>query len=299
MTSPLALAALQTFAETGYFVQAAAVAPATCDGLVGALSGLVERIAAEHLEGTRRELSFWKLLAASAHGADVFFDLSQGPLDALPAPHWEARAMRIGHGLHLVEPAFAAFCRSPPLAAPLRRFAHVAAQLAAGRGPHEAARSAFEAPARARFVQSAVIYKQPMSDVVQFGLHRDSAYLPNEPESLVLAFVALDATTLENGCLEVIPGSHTEPSTLRYRLGPEGFTTVGKEPRPEAERSVPLPVPRGSIVFVHGRTQHASAPNRSAGPRRALIVHAMSEGSALLPDAWVKLPPGGFAPLDG
>jgi phytanoyl-CoA hydroxylase len=313
MTSSLDVAALRTFAETGVFVREAAVAPAACEALLAALSALIERVAAEHLAGKRTELSFWKLLPASAHAADVFFELSadasraaspgvsldaaQPPLTALPAPVWESRAMRIGHGLHLVEPAFAAFCRSPAIAAPLRCFAHVAAQLSAGASPHQAARAALESTARARFVQSAVIYKQPRSDAVQFGFHRDSAYLPSEPESLVLAFVALDDTTLENGCLEVIPGTHTEPLGLRYRLDPEGFTALGREPRPAEDRRVSLPVPRGSIVFAHGRTLHASAPNRSAGPRRALIVHAMSEGSHLAPDAWVRAPPGGFAEL--
>jgi phytanoyl-CoA hydroxylase len=298
MSPPLDLPALEAFAETGFFVGPSAIPEGDCDTLVAALSALIERVALAHRGGLRPARSFWELLPASAHGEEVFFDEASGPLGALPAPAWEARAMRIGHGLHLTDPAFVAFCRRPEVAGPLRRFAHVAALLSGGASPGEAARGALLAAGPARLVQSAVIYKQPRSDAVQFGFHRDAAYLPTEPESLVLAFVALDAATPDNGCLEVIPGTHTEPLGLRLRLESGGFTPVGREPRPAAERAVPLPLPRGSIAFVHGRTQHASAPNRSDGPRRALIVHAMSDRSRLAPDAWVKVPPGGLATIE-
>lgn len=84
---------------------------------------------------------------------------------------------------------------------------------------------------------------------------------------------------------------------MRLRLGPAGFVEVGREGRPAAEKRLLLPLPRGSLAFVHGRTMHASAPNRSAGPRRALIVHAMSDLSTLATDAWVKPPPEGFAAI--
>ncbi len=305
MTTTPDLAALRTFAETGFFVAPAAVSPSACDELLGALSALIERAARDHLEGRRTERDFWKLLAASAHSAEVFFDLeptpaSPAPTDDLPAPAWESRAMRIGHGLHVADPAFAAFARRPEIAAPLARFTHVAALLSTGSPPEDAAHTVHSngpAPPAARVVQSAVIYKQPHSDRVQFGFHRDSAYLPNDPESLVLAFVALDATTPENGCLEVIPGTHTEPLGMRLRLDPTGFTPVGREPRPPAERRVLLPLARGSVAFVHGRALHASAPNTSSGPRRALIVHAMSGLSRISPDSWVKEPDGGFPVL--
>lgn len=302
--------AARTFAETGFFVAPSVIEEAACDSVLAALSALIERVASDHLSGRRTERAFWKLLAASAHTADVFFDPSppppgSPPLAELPAAAWESRAMRIGHGLHLAEPAFADLARRPEIARPLARLTHVAARLSTGDSIEDAALNKYSEqplsppwPPPARAVQSAVIYKQPHSDLVQFGFHRDSAYLPNDPESLVLAFVALDATTPENGCLEVIPGTHTQPLGVRLLLGPDGFEAVGREPRPPAERRVLLPLARGSVAFVHGRTLHASAPNRSGGPRRALIVHAMSQASSLSADAWVKVPPSGFAPLD-
>lgn len=291
------LAELEAFAETGFLVRESAIPVTACDALLAALSALIERIASEHLSGARSELAFWKLLAPSAHASAVFFDPEGPPLPSLPARDWERRAMRIGHGLHLVEPPFAAFARRPEIAGPLAGFTHVAALLSEGvPGPFAARAAAADAPP-ARAVQSAVIYKQPHSDVVQFGFHRDSAYLQNDPESVVLAFVALDATAPENGCLEVIPHTHLEPLGIRYRLGPEGYVQIGREPRPAAERRVLLPLPRGSVAFVHGRAMHASAPNHSGGPRRALIVHAMSERSRLAPDCWVSTPAAGFVPL--
>ncbi|MEZ4309148.1 MAG: phytanoyl-CoA dioxygenase family protein [Polyangiaceae bacterium] len=285
------LAALEAFARTGYFVAERAVPEPACEALCAALSSLIERVAEDHLAARRTERSFWKLLPASTRTADVFFDESAAPLESLPAPQWESRAMRIGHGLHLADPAFAAFCARPELREPLFRFADVAFRLSTGASPDAAARAASDAPAPAAFVQSAVIYKQPHSEVVQFGFHRDAAYLPTDPESLVLAFIALDPCTPENGCLAVVPGTHTEPLGLRFLLTPQGFVTSGREPRVAEDRAVLLSMPRGSVAFVHGRTQHASAPNRSSAPRRALIVHAQSSASQLTPDAWVHQSP--------
>jgi len=191
-------------------------------------------------------------------------------------PHHEDDA--IGHGLHEADPRFEAACLHGVVGETL-------AEAVGG---------------DARVVQSAIIYKQPHNDIVQFGFHQDSAYLTTEPDTLTLAFVALDAMDEENGCLEVVPGSHRRELIVRLRLGATGFVPDqgGDHPPIDGAGSVRLEIERGTLVVVRGRLLHGSKPNRSDRPRRALIVHAFDASrSRLWPGGWVREPPEGFVRL--
>jgi hypothetical protein len=260
----------------GYVVRPGALPAAACDALCEHLSRTIAAVAAAYSRGERDEYDFWSLLRRSRHGLEVFWEISGSPPKGAPPEAWERLVMRVGHGLHRADERFLAFCRESPIAAPL----------------------AMLAGEPARIVQTSVIYKQPRSQTVQFGLHQDSSYLTVEPDSLVLAFVALDDMDEENGCLEVVPQSHTSGLGTRLVLGDQGFAPLGRgAPPPAPERARRLPMEKGSIVFVHGRTYHASGPNRSDRPRRALIVHAVGGGARMLPTSWIQEPEGGFTPM--
>ncbi len=263
----------QAFAQDGYFVRPGAIAPATIDALNTRLSRLIARCAEQHHTGQRRSLEFWDILRGSQHDASVCWDVADGLPDDLT--HWESRAMRVGHGLHLVDDTFAALTHGPNLGGVLTSLVPAAVLL-----------------------QSAVVYKQPRSATVQFGLHQDAAYLTNDPESLVLAFLALDDMDAENGALQVVPGTHRDPLHQSLAMGPTGFIPIsGQAPAERDYKPQLLPMRRGTAAFIHGRTLHASGPNHSPHPRRALIVHAMSGHSRLAPHCWIQPPPGGFVAL--
>ncbi len=263
--------ALARYHRDGFLVCPALLPRAACEALTGQLSTRIAAVAAEYVAGARREIGFWELMTRSRGGLEVFWDPSRGS----PGEGLEGAAMRVGHALHLADPAFEAFCADPTLRGGLRQIVGEPGVV----------------------LQSAVIYKQPRSELVQFGMHQDAWYLTTSPESLALAFIALDDMDAENGCLEVIPGSHRTGLAVALRMGPSGFVpAVGRAPRaPGRDRAVALPVEKGSVIFVHGRTYHGSEPNRSDGPRRALIVHAMSAGSRLAPTSWILS--GGEPPL--
>jgi len=254
---------LDRYHAQGFLVCPGLVTRLACERLCVHLSATIAAVASEYVAGARRELPFWDLMRRSRGGLEVFWDPSSGsPRDGL-----EAATMRVGHALHAADPVFAAFCAAPAIRERFR-------QILGGPGA---------------VLASAVIYKQPRSEIVQFGMHQDAWYLTTAPDSLALAFVALDDMSAENGCLEVIPGSHRDPVAVVLRMGPDGFVpTAGAMPRaPARERGVALPVEKGSVIFLDGRTYHGSEPNRSSRPRRALLLHGMGAGSTLAPTSWL------------
>lgn len=99
--------------------------------------------------------------------------------------------------------------------------------------------------------------------------HQDLAYYPlTNPDSLAVLFY-LDDTDETNGCLRVIPGAqqgrlldHTRNGFFQGRI---------TEPVEES-KAVSLQGGAGTAIFMSGMTPHASAPNKSARPRRTLIL---------------------------
>src|SRR5262249_16454053 len=76
------------------------------------------------------------------------------------------------------------------------------------------------------------------------------------------AMVSIDPSTVGNGCLEIAPGRHKEG-------------LLGEEWRPlEADGLALAPVQTdpGDVIFFDSFVPHASAPNRTAAPRRILYV---------------------------
>jgi ectoine hydroxylase-related dioxygenase (phytanoyl-CoA dioxygenase family) len=105
-------------------------------------------------------------------------------------------------------------------------------------------------------------------------LHQDQSYFRVQPEdALVTAWIALDPATVENGCMEYVPGSHrhgvfpiaSDPDMPVHHVPQTGGLSL---PPPVA-----CPVPAGSVIFHHGCTLHRSGVNQTATWRRALILH--------------------------
>jgi hypothetical protein len=84
--------------------------------------------------------------------------------------------------------------------------------------------------------------------------------------------MALDPATKENGCLQVLRGSHLLGRVEHGRFG----TQVGADPERvnaamERFELVYCEMKPGTAVFFHGNTLHASAANESERPRWSLI----------------------------
>jgi ectoine hydroxylase-related dioxygenase (phytanoyl-CoA dioxygenase family) len=88
----------------------------------------------------------------------------------------------------------------------------------------------------------------------------------------------LDDATLENGTLEVIPGSHAR-GPWKQRTDRDAFGNLEMDPS-EAEGHTPvaLEVPAGTVVWFGPLLVHKSEPNRSEKERRALLYSYQPEG---------------------
>ena len=105
---------------------------------------------------------------------------------------------------------------------------------------------------------------------VKFGVtpwHQDMGVVtPDADESLILTvwYPLMDADE-ENGCLQVIPGSHRGEELLTHCPG--GKKVLGSLHVPESEfevgEAVPVPVKKGDALFMTKYTIHSSLPNNS------------------------------------
>jgi phytanoyl-CoA hydroxylase len=113
--------------------------------------------------------------------------------------------------------------------------------------------------------------------------HQDEGPIPTRDRSLVAAWIAIDDSTVSNGCLQVVPGSHMNGYLYprrehhydqEYDFAEESFGF-------DEKRVKAVEVTAGSMVFFHGYLLHGSARNCSSGYRRAIVYHYMNSYSPL------------------
>ncbi|MEZ5669386.1 MAG: phytanoyl-CoA dioxygenase family protein [Alphaproteobacteria bacterium] len=176
---------------------------------------------------------------------------------------------KFGHAMHDLDPAFDRFSRDP-------RIAEVAADLG------------FEA---ALLLQSMYIFKQPRigGEVIP---HQDGTFLVTEPPRCLGFWFALEDADRDNGCLWALPGGHRDGLRRRFRRDGKGGTTtdVFDDAPFDLRHGVPLEVPKGSMVVLHGLLPHWSAPNRSGRSRHAYTLHVIDPAADYPTDNWLQRP---------
>ena len=119
--------------------------------------------------------------------------------------------------------------------------------------------------------------------------HQDSAsWRDIFPKDLVSAWTAIDHATLDNGCLNFVPGTHRWGMMRGEQLAPF-LEDLGSDEWP----IIPVPLKPGSISFHHSLTLHQSGPNHTNTRRRGYAVHYMratSRKDEAITDA-PKMPP--------
>jgi phytanoyl-CoA hydroxylase len=104
--------------------------------------------------------------------------------------------------------------------------------------------------------------KLPQHERTVVPWHQDSAYLtPDADDTLIVAcWVPLVDATPENGCMEVIVGSHRHGVVQHANV--YHYLDIEPECLPPGEQRV-VPVPKGGVLLLHNLTVHRSVPNVS------------------------------------
>lgn len=131
-----------------------------------------------------------------------------------------------------------------------------------------------------------VYYSQLMMKAPRQGFtapwHQDFAFSPHSSAEILACMVAIDDATLANGCVRVIPGSHKLGLINHYDKNGV-FTGIVQDYHSFDERTeVALLAQAGSVIFWHSLTLHASHPNRTERPRRALVIEYKNPAHRLL-----------------
>ena len=107
--------------------------------------------------------------------------------------------------------------------------------------------------------------------------HQDSGYfLPHcDRHLIVTCWIPLVDTTLENGCLYVIPGVHKGGVFRHYTGGHGGYLEIPGDELPE-NRPIPLEMKPGDVLFMTNLTPHASFENRSGIVRWSIDLRYQS-----------------------
>lgn len=110
--------------------------------------------------------------------------------------------------------------------------------------------------------------------------HQDAAYFRgSDPNLMFGVWIALDPATRQNGCMEVIPGSHLAGPAPHVPAKDINLCTI----RPDLlrpDRRLALPMEPGDVLVFHSLIHHYTAANRSDRRRRALQFHYHQVGLA-------------------
>ena len=104
--------------------------------------------------------------------------------------------------------------------------------------------------------------------------HQDSQYWGLDTRKLVTVWVALSPSTMESGCMRVLPGSHLGPDLPhKETFHDDNMLTRGQQIEDIDETlAVNLEVDTGKAVIFAYRIAHASHPNRSNDRRIGLAI---------------------------
>lgn len=97
--------------------------------------------------------------------------------------------------------------------------------------------------------------------------HQDAVYWPFRPMRLVSAMIAIDRAAPENGCLQVVPGSHHQVAE-HHKVDWE----LQVDPAGRERDAVYVPLEPGDCLIFHSLLLHASEHNTSTLRRRVSIT---------------------------
>jgi ectoine hydroxylase-related dioxygenase (phytanoyl-CoA dioxygenase family) len=131
-----------------------------------------------------------------------------------------------------------------------------------------------------RFWHDQLFVKPPQQGGV-VAWHQDYSYWTRtQPMAHLSCWIGLDDSTIKNGCVHYVPGSH------RWNLLPitglanemTAIRSVLNEEQDEQFKPVPIELKAGECSFHHPLMVHGSFENRSDRPRRGAVINVFRDG---------------------
>ena len=127
-----------------------------------------------------------------------------------------------------------------------------------------------------RFHHGKVNSKLPGS-ATQVKWHQDFLFEPMTNDDMITCLLFVDEVTMENGPLEVLPGSHKGPLHPHWHDGELTGAVDDEIIEPQHDRIVPCTGPARAVCLMHVSLLHGSAPNLSDKPRTLYITTYYAE----------------------
>jgi len=118
--------------------------------------------------------------------------------------------------------------------------------------------------------------------------HQDYSYWTRtQPMAHLSCWIGLDDSTVDNGCVHYVPGSH------RWNLLPitglannmDSIQTVLSDEQRREFKPVPVELKAGEASFHHPLMVHGSYENRTDRARRAVVINVFADGVRSASDA--------------
>jgi len=127
------------------------------------------------------------------------------------------------------------------------------------------------------------LFVKPPHDGGVVAWHQDYSYWTRtKPMAHLTCWIGLDDSTVENGCVHYVPGSHRWPLLPRTDLAGDMEAVFGvlSDEQRAAFKPLAIEMRAGEASFHHSLTMHGSFENRSERPRRAVVINFMRDGVA-------------------
>ena len=127
-----------------------------------------------------------------------------------------------------------------------------------------------------RFHHGKINSKLP-GTATQVKWHQDFPFEPMSNDDMITALLFVDEVTLENGPLEVLPGTHKGPIHSHWHKGVFTGSVDQGIIAAQSDKIVKCTGKAGSVCLMHARLLHGSAPNLSDSSRTLYITTYYAE----------------------
>lgn len=126
------------------------------------------------------------------------------------------------------------------------------------------------------------LFCKPANDGGIVAWHQDYSYWTRtKPMQHLTCWIGLDDSTIENGCVHYVPGSHQWDLLPLTDLANnmDAIQNVLTDEQREQFKPMPIELKAGQCSFHHPLALHGSYANRSPRPRRAIVLNFFREGT--------------------